>query len=59
MSAPSIVILTGAGISAESGAKELVEINRESTAISPVFTRFLTGPATERVVAWVDGMLSL
>lgn len=47
-----------ARLAAQSGAKELVEINRESTAISPVFTQHLTGPATEQVVSWVDELLS-
>ena len=46
-----------ARLAAQSGAKELVEINRESTAISPVFTQHLIGPATECVSAWVDQTL--
>lgn len=46
-----------AQLAAQSGARELIEINRESTAISPVFTQHRIGPATEKVTEWVEEML--
>jgi len=35
-----------------------IEINPASTEISPHFDEHLRGPATEKVPAWVDGILS-
>jgi NAD-dependent deacetylase len=46
-----------AGLAVRHGIRT-IEINPVTTDISPHFNEHLRGPATEKVPAWVDGILS-